>query len=254
MSHLNKYSYSVYIIHVIVMGLIAVILLNLAIPAVVKFLILTIMTFIVSNVLVGTFQRLFQIILSNRIVIVALPAIAVLLAILVYTKQSGSSTENLSTQTTETIKLPETNIFEASFNGDVNAVEQHILAGSDINGKDAYGSTPLIIATIFGKQDVAIELIEGGADLTIRNNEGSTPLHVASFYCRTEIVKVLLENGADKNLKSTAGFTALESVSAPFESVEEIYDAVGKALGPFGLELDYERIKETRPIIAEMLK
>jgi len=255
MKHLNKYSYSVYIIHVVVMGIIATVLLNLAIPALVKFLILTILTFIVSNVLVGAFQKVFKSILSNRIVTVAIPAIAIALAVLVYVKQSNSSKENIQVQTTQTTKgLPEINIFEASFNGDMNAVEQHILAGSDLNGKDAYGSTPLIIAAIFGKTDVAIALIEADADLSIRNNEGSTPLHIASFYCRTEIVKALLENGADKNLKNTYGSTALESVFSPFEEVKGVYDQLGKALGPFGLELDYERIKKTRPIIAEMLK
>ncbi len=254
MSHLNKYSYSVYIIHVVVMGIIAVVLLNLAIPALVKFLILIIMTFIVSNLLVGTFRRVFQTILSTKIVTVVIPAVAILLAVLVYTKQSNSSAEHLQVQTIQTTKgLPEINIFEAAFNGDINAIEQHILAGSDLNAKDAYGSTPLIIAAIFGKTEVAIALIEAGSDLSIRNNEGSTPLHIAAFYCRTEIVKALLENGADKNLKNAYGSTALESVSSPFEEVKGVYDQLGKALGPFGLELDYDRIEKTRPVIAEML-
>ncbi len=32
------------------------------------------------------------------------------------------------------------------------------------------------------------------------------------------------------------------------------YDAVGAALEPYGLELDYARIEATRPVIAEMLR
>jgi hypothetical protein len=97
-------------------------------------------------------------------------------------------------------------------------------------------------------------LIEAGADMTITNNEGATPLHIAAFFCRTEIVKALLEKGADKNAKNSTGKTALETVAGPFSEVKGIYDSIGKALKPLGLELDYDRIKITRPKIAEMLQ
>jgi len=46
----------------------------------------------------------------------------------------------------------------------------------------------------------------------------------------------------------------LESVAGPFEEVKGVYDAIGEIFVPLGLELDYERIKNTRPIIVEMLK
>jgi hypothetical protein len=36
--------------------------------------------------------------------------------------------------------------------------------------------------------------------------------------------------------------------------MREIYDYLGAVLGPYGLELDYERIRTTRPKIAEMLQ
>ena len=44
------------------------------------------------------------------------------------------------------------------------------------------------------------------------------------------------------------------TVEAPFEDVKFVYDAVGAALRPLGLILDYDHIKTTRPKIAEMLK
>ena len=50
------------------------------------------------------------------------------------------------------------------------------------------------------------------------------------------------------------GSTALNSVEAPYDVVKGFYEYIGKALGPLGLELDYERIKMTRPKIAEMLR
>jgi CubicO group peptidase (beta-lactamase class C family) len=50
------------------------------------------------------------------------------------------------------------------------------------------------------------------------------------------------------------GSTAFDIVAAPFEDDKGIYDKLVEALGPLGLDLDYEQIKTTRPKIAEMLR
>lgn len=145
-------------------------------------------------------------------------------------------------------------IHMAALQGDVTAIRQHIEAGSDLNEKDQYGSTPLIIAATFDKTEVAQALIEAGADLNITNNDGGTALHTAAFLCRPEIVKALLEHGADKSLKDDYGNTPLEAVSAPFDAVKGVYDSFGAALAPLGLVLDYEQVRVTRPEIAAMLQ
>jgi ankyrin repeat protein len=150
---------------------------------------------------------------------------------------------------------PSVSLHVAAIQGNLEAIRQHIKAGSDLNEKEpSRGSSPLITASVFGKTEVARALIEAGADVNYQNNEGSTALHSAAFFCRTEIVKLLLENGADKTLKNNAGRTPLESVASPFENVKSIYDQLGASLGPLGLVLDYEQIKMTRPQIAEMLR
>ncbi len=151
-------------------------------------------------------------------------------------------------------QIPHVALHLAALQGNREVIQQHIEAGSDLNEKDAYGSTPLIVAITFGKVDVAKALIEAGADLKISNNEGSTPLHIAAFLCRTEIVEGLLENGADRDLRNSFGSTAADTVSSPFDDVKGIYDRIRKTLGPLGLRLDYERIKMTRPKIVEMLR
>lgn len=148
---------------------------------------------------------------------------------------------------------PSVSLHVAALQGNIEAIRQHIKAGSDLNEKDAWGSTPLIVAAAFGKIEVARALIDAGADLNITNNDGATALHTAAFLCRTEIVKALLDKGANKYLRDGFGNTAAESVAAPFDDVKGIYDRFGEALGPLGLELDYEQIKMTRPRIAEML-
>ena len=149
---------------------------------------------------------------------------------------------------------PGVDIHMAALQGDVVAIRLHIEAGSDLNEKDPYGSTPLIIAATFGKTEVAKALIDAGADLNITNNDGGTALHTAAFLCRPEIVKALLEHGADKSLKDGYGNTPLEAVSAPFDAVKGVYDSFAAALAPLGLVLDYEQIRMTRPKIAEMLQ
>ena len=149
---------------------------------------------------------------------------------------------------------PHVSLQVAALQGNIDEIRKHIKAGSDLDEKDAYGSTPLIIAITFGKTEGAKALIEAGADLTITNNDGSASLHIAAFFCRTEIVESLLEHGADKDFLNPAGRTALDTVEGPFEEAKAIYDAIRKGLEPLGLRLDYERIKETRPKIAEMLR
>jgi hypothetical protein len=151
-------------------------------------------------------------------------------------------------------RAPRVSLHVAAFQGNVAVVEAHIAAGSDLNEKDAYGSSPLIIAATFGKTGVARALIAGGADLSVANAEGATPLHVAAFLCRREIVQALLDKGADKSVRDRAGATALASVAGPFDDVKDFYDRLGRRLAPLGLRLDYERIKRTRPQIAEMLR
>lgn len=167
---------------------------------------------------------------------------------------SKDSHESLTQEEIKKKEKPSMDIHSAVFLGNKNALNEHIAYGTDLNAKDAYGSTPLNIAATFGKTDIANFLIQAGADLNTRNADGGTVLHTASFFCRTEIVKALLEAGADKGVKNQYGSTALESVSASWEHVEPIYKQFARDLGPLGLRLDLKRIETTRPQIAEILK
>ncbi|MCD4676918.1 MAG: ankyrin repeat domain-containing protein, partial [Desulfobacula sp.] len=68
---------------------------------------------------------------------------------------------------------PGTYIHIAALFGNLEAIHQHIKAGSDLNEKDEYGSSPLIIAATFDKTEVAEALIEAGADVNFITNERS---------------------------------------------------------------------------------
>ena len=167
-------------------------------------------------------------------------------------KNQNSQKKEVSNSQTN-VEAPSMTIHAATFMGDLKVVQQHIDAGTDLNQKDDYGSTPLVTAAVFGKSEIASALIDGGADVNLKSDAGSTPLHSAAFFCRMDITKALLTKGANKNLRDTYGSTPLESVSGPFNDVKGIYDQISKDLGPFGFKLDYDYLQSTRPKIAKLL-
>jgi surface polysaccharide O-acyltransferase-like enzyme len=57
---LNRNSYGVYIIHVVVIGVFGTLLLNLNLPAVVKYLLLIVLTYVGSNLLVSLYRSVRQ--------------------------------------------------------------------------------------------------------------------------------------------------------------------------------------------------
>ncbi len=166
-----------------------------------------------------------------------------------------SQPESANDSTPASAATPDISLTDAAVAGDVEAIRQHIAAGTDLNERNPEGgSTALIAAASFGQNEAASCLIQAGAELELKNNEGSTALHTAAFLCRKEIVKALLAKGADRNARNNSGLTALDSVAGPFDDVKPIYDLIQGILGPYGLELDYESIKETRPMIAKILR
>ncbi|MBE9509812.1 MAG: ankyrin repeat domain-containing protein [Bacteroidetes bacterium] len=193
---------------------------------------------------------------SIKVVTTAMLAVTLLTIAACGGNRANTADETGTSSNSKTsVKPPGIDIHTATFLGDIDAIQQHIKAGSNLDEREpTLGSSPLISAAVFGKTEVARALIEAGADVNLKNNEGSTALHSAAFLCRLEIVGMLLENGADKELQNNYGSTALQSVSGPFSDVKFIYDQFSKDLGPLGFKLDYEQIETTRPKIAEMLR
>jgi CubicO group peptidase (beta-lactamase class C family) len=149
---------------------------------------------------------------------------------------------------------PAGNLHLAALQGDLAALRAHVAAGADLDRRDPYGSTPLVVATTFGRTEAARVLVEAGADTGAANHEGSTPLHVAAFLCREGIVKLLLEAGAERRTRNTFSNTPFDSVVGSFEEARPVYEAYARALAPMGLELDLDRIRSARPEVAAMLR
>ncbi|MEM9051186.1 MAG: ankyrin repeat domain-containing protein [Bacteroidota bacterium] len=182
----------------------------------------------------------FGIVASLLLMLVVLPACS----------ETSKSNQEVSTE-----NLPEVDIHTAVIQGDLDAVKQHIKAGSDINIKEPMGgSTPLISAVTFNNYEIAKALVDAGADLGLKNNDGSTALHAAAFFCRKKMVQMLLEANADKTIKNNYSATPREIVMAPFEAMKPAYEMIQVQLGPLGVVIDMDYLEKTRPVIAEMLQ
>lgn len=160
-----------------------------------------------------------------------------------------------SSEVKSVVDAPSMDIQAAILSDNIEAVKQHIEAGTDLNKKDAMsGSTPLITAASFGKIKIAQELIDAGVDLSAKNNDGATALHTAAFFGRVEIVQLLIDAKVDKSTQNNFGATARESVMGPFEDMKPIYEMLKQQLEPLGLQLDLAEIEKSRPVIAMMLQ
>jgi len=123
---------------------------------------------------------------------------------------------------------PDISIHEAIFDGNIEAVKQHLDAGTDVNAKDEKGWTPLHEAALGGHKGIAELLIAKGADVNAKDDNGWTPLH---YTANKEIAELLIANGADVNAKIDDGDTPLAYAEG------EIADLLRKHGGKTGEEL-----------------
>ena len=72
-------------------------------------------------------------------------------------------------------------LLDAAWDGNIEAVKQHLDAGADLNAKEEDGETPLHAAVFKGHKEIVELLIEKGADVNAKAGFGSTPLHDAAF-------------------------------------------------------------------------
>jgi len=79
-----------------------------------------------------------------------------------------------------TVKAPDISIYDAAWDGNIEAVKQHIAAGTDVEAKDSFGRPPLHFAAYSGHTEIAELLIAEGADVNAKYADGSTLLHNAS--------------------------------------------------------------------------
>ena len=82
---------------------------------------------------------------------------------------------------------------QAAFDGNIEAVTQHLAAGADVNAKGNGELTPLHEATRGGRKGIAELLIAKGADVNAKDWRGRTPLDFAKR--QPEIADLLRKHG-----------------------------------------------------------
>jgi len=87
-------------------------------------------------------------------------------------------------------------------------------AGADPNGQDASLRTPLHLAVERGNLILVTALLKAGARPDLRDKTGWTPLHHAAAKNRTEIARALLDGGANPMTLSELGGTPLHEAAA----------------------------------------
>lgn len=148
---------------------------------------------------------------------------------------------------------PTVNLHEAAMQNNLEAINSHIQAGSDLEEKEPTGgSTPLIVASVFGNDQIVEALIKGGADLNAQNNEQSTALLTAAFFAHPKVVQMLIDAGADQTITDKNGTTAAALASTEWSpELEGVYQLV---FGVLQMELDLDRIKKDRVEVAKIFE
>ena len=140
---------------------------------------------------------------------------------------------------------PDISIKAAASRGNIEAVKQHLAAGTDVNAKDEGGDTPLDWATAFRRTEIADllrkhggktgkelpsltlweavrrgglqevkDFLANGADVNAkRGGSAGTPLHSAANRGHKEVAELLIANGADVNEKDEYGYTPLHQAA-----------------------------------------
>ena len=95
----------------------------------------------------------------------------------------------------------------AALKGNEGAVGSLLRRGADVNKT---GWTPLHYAATSGQLTILTQLLENHAYIDAESPNGSTPLMMAAMYGTPQAVKLLIDAGADPLLKNQQGITAID--------------------------------------------
>ena len=136
----------------------------------------------------------------------------------------------------------------------IEAIKQHLAAGTDINTKDNRdgGKSPLMHAVFWGHKEIAQLLISNGADIDLADNTAeATSFHYSVLghdweptEDRYSIIEMLIESGADVNAIANKGRITISGGTPLDMAIEskqvEIADLLRKHGGNTGEELKAE--------------
>jgi len=100
-------------------------------------------------------------------------------------------------------------VFDYARTGNIDGLKEVLRSGT-INGKDAKGYSPLMLAGYNGQLEATELLLSLGADPNSTDLTGNTILMGVAFKGHVEIVKLLIAHGADPRATNPKQQTALQ--------------------------------------------
>ena len=87
----------------------------------------------------------------------------------------------------------------AAGTGNFKKVDQLLKSGHSINEQDTFGATPILVATVAGREDMVDYLLEKSADPKVEAKDGYSLLHGAAFSGNKTLIRKMLAYGLDLN-------------------------------------------------------
>jgi ankyrin repeat protein len=109
--------------------------------------------------------------------------------------------------------------------GDLDSLAHLAAEGLDVNARDEYGQTALMLAARAGHGEVVRWLVARGADLDHTAKFGLSALMLAALGGHAVVARVLVDAGADPTLRGTGapGFTGKTAFDlAPDEETRRV--------------------------------
>jgi hypothetical protein len=127
-----------------------------------------------------------------------------------------------------------TGMLAAAAVGDAAEIKRLAAGGADLNLRDAYGRTPLHVATFRKNRDAITALVKAGADINAKENDRYDAVTIASVANDVGTLRMLLQLGASvKQVTSRYDGTAL------IAAAHLGHDLVVKMLIEAGAPLDH---------------
>lgn len=103
----------------------------------------------------------------------------------------------------------DTLLLAAATFGNAEAVEQLILAGADVNKKNAFTNDTALLRSLYGNNsEITRRLVYSGADINAKNNYNHSPMFLALEKERGEFIDLFLTSGVKEGLSTDYLFRA----------------------------------------------
>ena len=92
---------------------------------------------------------------------------------------------------------------KAAIAGDTEALGRLLAEGLDIDGRDGYGQTAMMLAARHGRDDAVRLLLDKGADMNVTAKYGLSALMLAVVNRREGTARLLVDAGADTGMQGS---------------------------------------------------